>query len=75
MLEDLEREAGITLSPEIPRADTVAGYVLGRLGRPPAPGETIDCDRYAIVAIDVAGRRVRRVRIVARPATDPPPGG
>jgi CBS domain containing-hemolysin-like protein len=72
LLEDLERETGIVLSPPVERAETVAGYVIGRLGRPAAQNEAIECDGYTLIPVDVAGRRIRRVRIVARPPTLPP---
>ena len=47
----------------------VAGYVLARLGRPPTTNDTVICENYTVVPTDVAGRRIRRVRIVARPAS------
>jgi CBS domain containing-hemolysin-like protein len=54
-------------------AETVAGYVLQRLGKPPTALEPLECEGYTVVPIDVAGRRIRRVRIVARPITVTPP--
>jgi CBS domain containing-hemolysin-like protein len=64
LLADLERDAGIVLIPEVKTIETVGGYMLARLERPPDAGERIECDGYTLVATDVAGRRVRRVRIV-----------
>jgi CBS domain containing-hemolysin-like protein len=64
LLVDLERDAHIELKPEVKTVETVGGYMLGRLEHPPAAGERVECEGYTLVAIDVAGRRVRRVRIV-----------
>jgi CBS domain containing-hemolysin-like protein len=68
LLSDLERETAIVLLPPVARSETVGAYFLARLGRAPIPGDTVECDQHIIMAMDVAGRRVRRVRIVARPA-------
>lgn len=76
LLSDLDREVHIVLRPEMEDVETVAGYMLARLERPPAAGETVECDGLTLVATDVAGRRVRRVRIVPAPAADgASPGG
>ncbi|MEZ4294547.1 MAG: hemolysin family protein [Polyangiaceae bacterium] len=76
LLSDLEREVHIVLRPEAEDVETVAGYMLARLERPPVAGESVECDGLTLVATDVAGRRVRRVRIVPAPAADnSSPGG
>lgn len=64
LLADLERDTAIVLTPQVKTIETVGGYMLARLERPPEAGERIECDGYTLVATDVAGRRVRRVRIV-----------
>jgi CBS domain containing-hemolysin-like protein len=64
LLADLERDAHIVLRPEVKTVETVGGYMLGRLEHPPEAGERVECEGYTLVAMDVAGRRVRRVRIV-----------
>src|SRR6185503_21087936 len=64
LLADLERDAHIVLKPEPKGVETVGGYMLGRLEHPPEAGERVECEGYTLVAMDVAGRRVRRVRIV-----------
>ena len=68
LLADLEREVHIVLKPELKDVETIGGYMLARLERPPVTGETVDCDGLTLVATDVAGRRVRRVRIVPSPS-------
>jgi CBS domain containing-hemolysin-like protein len=60
------------LVPEVKTIETVGGYMLARLGHPPEGGERVECEGYTLVATDVAGRRVRRVRIV--PADVPTEG-
>jgi CBS domain containing-hemolysin-like protein len=64
LLADLERDAGIVLVPEVRTVETVGGYVLARLEHPARPGDRVECGRFALVVTDVAGRRVRRARVV-----------
>ena len=80
LLADLEREVHIVLKPEMKDVETVGGYMLARLERPPIAGESVECEGFTLVATDVAGRRVRRLRVVpaASDAGDggaTPPGG
>jgi CBS domain containing-hemolysin-like protein len=67
LLTDLERDANVVLRPEEGSIETLGGYILARLARPAEVGERVECDGYTLVATDVAGRRVRRVRIVPSP--------
>jgi CBS domain containing-hemolysin-like protein len=69
-LADLERDAHNTHKPEAKGVETVGGYMIARLEHPPEAGERVECEGYTLVAIEVAGRRVRRVRIVP---TEPEP--
>ena len=64
LLADLERDVGIVLKPEHKTVETVGGYVLTRLEHPAETGERVECEGFTLVVTDVAGRRVRRVRIV-----------
>ncbi len=73
LLLDLERDVGITLRPEVKHMETVGGYILARLSRPAQANERVECEGYTLVAIDVVGRRVRRVRIVPAGSERPPP--
>ncbi|MGI8751632.1 MAG: hemolysin family protein [Acidimicrobiales bacterium] len=50
--------------------DTVGGLVYSLLGHVPTEGESIEYQRHHIVAEDVQGRRIGRVRIKALPADD-----
>lgn len=64
LLSDLERDTQVVLLPEMKTIETIGGYMLARLGHPPEMGDRVECEGCSLVAIDVAGRRVRRVRIV-----------
>jgi putative hemolysin len=55
--------------------DTVGGYLLSRLGRVPAVGETLDVDGLTVQVLDAERRRVNKVRMRRRPAVDEPEGG
>ena len=43
--------------------ETVAGYLLSRLGRVPRVGETLDVDQVTVEILDGEARRVQRVRM------------
>jgi putative hemolysin len=64
-LDDFEDETGIEL-PEGPY-ETVAGFLMARLGRIPAPGDAVDIGSYRITVLVVDGRRVSRVRVSLLP--------
>jgi CBS domain containing-hemolysin-like protein len=64
LLADLERDTAIVFRPEQKTVETVGGYILARLEHPAVTGERVECDGFTLVVTDVAGRRVRRVRIV-----------
>ncbi|HET7406847.1 MAG TPA: transporter associated domain-containing protein, partial [Mycobacteriales bacterium] len=64
-LDDFEDETGIEL-PEGPY-ETVAGYIMFRLGRLPEEGDTVDFADRRIVVRDVENRRVGRVLVTAVP--------
>ncbi len=64
LLADLEREVGIVVRPEMKAVETLGGYIIARLEHPAEAGERIECEGLTLVVTDVAGRRVRRVRII-----------
>jgi putative hemolysin len=43
--------------------DTVGGYLLTRLGRVPAVGETVEVDELTVEVLEAERRRVRKVRV------------
>jgi putative hemolysin len=64
-LDDFEDETGIEL-PEGPY-ETVAGYIMSRLGRVPDKGDAVEFDRHRLVVREVEGRRVSRVLVTTVP--------
>ena len=64
-LDDFEDETGVEL-PEGPY-ETVAGYIVSRLGRLPEVGDTVDYEQIRLVARELEGRRVSRVLVTAVP--------
>ena len=81
-LDDFEDETGVEL-PDGPY-ETVAGYIMAKLGRVPETGDFTDFDNHRIVVREVEGRRVSRVLVSAVPppivthpadlvVTEPPP--
>ncbi len=69
-LDDLNRMLGIDLPTE--ETDTLGGYVLNRLGKVPAEGESFTDGRVRIEVLHVDDRRVRRVRMtLTKPRPEP----
>ena len=64
-LDDFEDETGIEL-PEGPY-ETVAGFIMARLGRVPVEGDVVDYEDHRILVRDVENRRVGRVLVTAVP--------
>ncbi|MCE2513758.1 MAG: HlyC/CorC family transporter [Acidobacteria bacterium] len=60
-VDDMSRPLDAAIEPQ--GFETVAGYVLSRLGRVPHAGETFDADGLCIEVVEAERRRVRRVRI------------
>ncbi|MPZ60363.1 MAG: DUF21 domain-containing protein [Propionibacteriales bacterium] len=68
-LDDFEDETGLSL-PDGPY-ETVAGFVVSRLGHLPHPGDTVDHEGHALTVTELDGRRVSRVRVTRH---SPEPG-
>jgi putative hemolysin len=64
-LDDFEDETGVEL-PEGPY-ETVAGYIMARLGRLPQAGDAVEFDGHRLVVREVEGRRVARVLVTSEP--------
>jgi len=47
--------------------ETVAGYIVARLGHVPEVGESCAFDGHLLTVVGVDGRRVSRVRVSIRP--------
>ena len=62
---NLPREGGV---------ETLAGFILTRLGQIPQGGETIDFEGRRLTVLEMAGRRISKVRIEKiQPQTKPQP--
>jgi putative hemolysin len=64
-LEDFTEETGISL-PEGPY-ETVAGFVISRLGHVAEVGDKVEIDGYRLTVIECDGRRIARLRVSALP--------
>src|SRR5690606_12281866 len=64
-LDEFRSETGLEL-PEGPY-ETVAGYIVARLGHVPEVGEECAIDGHVLAVVAVDGRRVSRVRVSRRP--------
>jgi putative hemolysin len=71
-LDDFEDETGVEL-PEGPY-ETVAGFLMARLGRLPQVGDWVDYAERRITVREVEGRRVGRVLVTAVPDAGVPSG-
>lgn len=54
--------------PEDGAYETIGGFVMARLGRIPAVGDTVDVDGGSLSVERMDGRRVERVRFDPTPA-------
>ncbi|HLN76298.1 MAG TPA: hemolysin family protein [Nocardioidaceae bacterium] len=70
-LDDFEDETGIEL-PEGPY-ETVAGFIVSRLGRLPEAGDSVEHEGVRLVVREVEGRRVSRVLVTTTPPVQPAP--
>ncbi|WP_020576943.1 hemolysin family protein [Actinopolymorpha alba] len=67
-LDDFAEETGVAI-PDGPY-ETVAGFVIARLGHLPAVGEYVDVDGHRFTITELDGRRVARLRFAPRPPED-----
>ena len=63
-IDDMAKRLGVTI--ESQGFETVAGYVLARLGRVPQVGENFDIDDVNVSVLEAERRRVHRVRLQRR---------
>ncbi len=64
-LDEVEEQTGVRL-PDGPY-ETLAGYVMAKLGHVPRIGEAVEVDRHRLEVTELDGRRVSRVRVVPLP--------
>ena len=63
-IDDMTKRLGITIEQQ--GFETVAGYILARLGRVPQAGESFDIDDVNVFVLEAERRRVHRVRLRQR---------
>ena len=61
LIEDVNHQLGLNL--QDPHYDTIAGYVLGRLGRIPKIGDTVEKDGLRIRVETMDGLRIERLSV------------
>ena len=67
-VDDLRKRLDVAIEPQ--GFETVAGYILARLGRVPQQGESFEVDGLSVDVIEAERRRVHRVRF--RRSSDAP---
>ncbi|MEQ8790773.1 MAG: hemolysin family protein [Pirellulaceae bacterium] len=75
-LDDVNEKLGLDL-PDTDDYDTMAGYLVARLGRIPNPGEQVILDHARMTILEATRRRIERVRIElldASSSKSPSPG-
>ena len=65
-IEEVRNRLGVDIEPE--GFETVGGYVLTRVGRVPAVGETFELDGLAVEVLEAERRRIHKVRVRRVPA-------
>ena len=70
-LRDLETQMRWKL-PRSGGAETLAGFLLGRLGHIPLAGERVDFDGHRLTVLEMQGRRISKVRVENRSAPEQP---
>ena len=73
-IRDLDTEYGIELPPGA-GFETLAGFLLYRLGHVPGAGQSVDYAGRRFTVLEMERNRIARVRIEKLPATSEPPGG
>ncbi len=66
LLEEVNEALGLDLT--TPYYDTIAGYVLDKLGRIPSEGDVVEADRARLTVLAMDGLRVSRLKIERLPA-------
>jgi CBS domain containing-hemolysin-like protein len=67
--DEVRERLGVEIEPE--GFETVGGYVLTRVGRVPAVGESFDVDGLRVEVLEAERRRIHRVRMRRQPAASP----
>jgi CBS domain containing-hemolysin-like protein len=70
-LDVAARELGLTFPPVPPEVETLGGFIITQLSEAPVPGDVIDAVGYRFTVLAVRDRRVRRLRAMPLPRTEP----
>jgi CBS domain containing-hemolysin-like protein len=65
LVEDVNQQIGLALNE--PYYDTIAGYVLGKLGRIPHTNDTVEADGVRIRVVEMDGLRIARLALTRLP--------
>jgi len=68
--DELVERTGIRV-PENGDYETVAGFVIARLGHLPAVGDEVEIDEGTLIVRRLDGRRIDRLRFVPKPPPEP----
>ena len=71
-LRDLETQMQWSL-PRDGGVETLAGFLLFRLGHIPQPGEAVTNDGRRLTVVEMDGRRISKIRVEPLPADPPAP--
>ena len=59
-LDDVNEQLGTHLTKDV--ADTLGGYIYGKIGRVPTGGEELEIEDWGLTVEQISGRRIRMVR-------------
>ena len=71
-IDEVRERLGVEIEPE--GFETVGGYVLTRVGRVPAVGETFELDGLKVEVLEAERRRIHKVRVRLAPSPVPERG-
>ncbi len=72
-IDEIRERLGVEIEPE--GFETVGGYVLTRVGRVPAVGESFELDGLDVQVLEAERRRLHKVRLRRSEVTEPQPNG
>ena len=63
LVDRATKRLGLHMQADAGRVDTLGGWVLTHLGRPPHPGDVVTVDGHEIEVLEVDDMRIRRLRV------------
>ena len=67
-IDEVNETLGLNLTDE--ENDSIGGLIYHRLGKMPKAGDTIEMNNARLVVTDIAGRRIRHVRVVKQTSSE-----